>query len=336
MNLGGAVKVNKCAVITFIGIVLFIIYVLSATSSTIESLKKSSKNEVNLRKLIIGLILAAKSGGNQVIKISNEPDFGGVKTKGKTQEGVNDYITLADVNSHCQIAYSLWHIFPNLNLISEEDVQKKNCPTDLDFFDLDPSVLGNVQLPDIHVPAQDLTLWIDPLDATKEFTEKLFQYVSVMICVADKKGEAIAGVVYFPFSKRLYWSWRGHGVSENLANIKADLDDNVQNPIAIVSLSHAGKVKDLAKSMLGEKTSIIGAAGSGYKIVQVLEGNATIYLHNTRIKKWDLCAGNALINSVGGRMVTLKRDKISYSANSDHLVEDGLLVEINNHVVNKT
>jgi len=125
------------------------------------------------------------------------------------------------VNSHCQIAYSLWHIFPKLNLISEEDVQKKNCPTDLDFFDLDPSVLGNVQLPDIHVSAQDLTLWIDPLDATKEFTEKLFKYVSVMICVADKKGEAIAGVVYFPFTNRLYWSWRGHGVSENLATIKA-------------------------------------------------------------------------------------------------------------------
>lgn len=88
MNLGGAVKINKCAVIVLIGIVLFIIYVFSATSSTIESLKKqSSSNEVNLRKLIIGLILAAKSGGNQVIKISNEPDFGGVKTKGKTQEG---------------------------------------------------------------------------------------------------------------------------------------------------------------------------------------------------------------------------------------------------------
>lgn len=43
----------------------------------------------------------------------------------------------------------------------------------------------------------------------------------------------------------------------------------MQNPIAIVSLSHAGEVKELAKSMLGEKTSIISAAGSGYKIVQV-------------------------------------------------------------------
>lgn len=135
--------------------------------------------------------------------------------------GVNDYITLADVNSHCSIAYSLWRIFPKLNLISEEDVQEKNCPTDIDFFDLDPSVLGKQELPDVNVPIQDLTLWIDPLDATKEYTEKLFKYVSVMICVADKKGDAIAGVVYFPFSNVVYWAWKGHGMSENLLNVKA-------------------------------------------------------------------------------------------------------------------
>jgi inositol monophosphatase 3 len=135
--------------------------------------------------------------------------------------GVNDYVTKADVNSHCSIAYSLWRIFPKLNLISEEDVQKKSCPDDIENFDLDPSVLGTVELPDINVRTDELTLFIDPLDATKEFTEKLFQYVSVMICVANKKGEPIIGVIYFPFSKRLYWSWKGHGVSENLLGVKA-------------------------------------------------------------------------------------------------------------------
>jgi inositol monophosphatase 3 len=183
--------------------------------------------------------------------------------------GVNDYVTKADVNSHCSIAFSLWRLFPNLNLISEEDVQKKSCPDDIENFDLDPSALGNVELPDINVRTDELTLFIDPLDATKEFTEKLFKYVSVMICVADKKGDPLIGVIYFPFSKRLYWGWKGHGVSENLLNVKADLDDEVQNPIAIVSLSHAGEVKEFVKSKLGERTSIVQAAGSGYKIIQV-------------------------------------------------------------------
>lgn len=270
MNLGGGViKVNKFAIILLTFIVLFIIYVFTSTNSSIEAISKRQHNKVNLRKLLIGLISAAKLGGEEIIKISNNPDFS-VKTKGKTLEGVDDFLTRADINSHCSIAYSLWRIFPKLQLISEEDVEEKTCPSDINYFDLDPSLLGNVQLPDLSVSPDDLTLWIDPLDATKEFTEKLYQYVSVMICVADRKtGEPFIGVVYFPFSKKLYWAWKGKGVSENLSNVKADLADIVQNPIAIVSMSHPGEVKALVKSMLGEKVSIIQAAGSGFKVVQV-------------------------------------------------------------------
>ncbi len=205
-----------------------------------------------------------------MIKIANEPDFGGVRTKGKTKEGVDDFITNADVNSHCTIAYSLWRIFPKLKLISEEDVEEKNCPKDMDYFYLDPSVLGQTLLPDDFYSPDDIVLWIDPLDATKEYTEKLFQYVSVMICVANKKtGDPIMGVVYFPFTKKVYWAWKDKGVSENLADVKANPGEHVQNPIAIVSMSHAGEVKDLVKNLLGERVSIISAAGAGYKIVQV-------------------------------------------------------------------
>lgn len=85
--------------------------------------------------------------------------------------------------------------------------------------------------------------------------------------------------------------------------------------------------------MFGEKVKVIPAAGSGYKIIQVLKDNATIYLHNTHIKKWDLCAGNAIVNAVGGTMTSLKGDLISYAADSGHVVNDGLLVELNKNVI---
>lgn len=99
-------------------------------------------------------------------------------------------------------------------------MQKKNCPAVEFPFDLDPSVLSSVELSEnINVATSDVTIWIDPLDATKEFTEKLFHYVSVMICVAIK-GEPIIGVVHFPFEQKTYWAWKGHGVSENLQGVK--------------------------------------------------------------------------------------------------------------------
>jgi len=331
MNLGVAVRINKFAVFILILLVVLIIYLIAPSfNKNAENLPKTQQ-KVNLRKLVIGLILAANAGGQEVLKISKEADFD-TKTKGLTKEGVDDPVTAADLNSHCTIANSLWRIFPNLDLISEEDVQKKACPKTEDFFDLDPSVLSSTTLRDVNVAPDDLTVWIDPLDATKEFTEKLFHYVSVMICVAVK-GEPVIGVVHFPFNQKTYWAWKDEGMSENLAKVKVNHDDPVKSPIVIVSRSHAGEVQDLAKKMYGEKVNVIHAAGSGYKIIQVLEGNATVYLHNTRIKKWDLCAGNAIVNAVGGRMETLKRDVISYSRESDHVVEDGLLVELNKNVI---
>ena len=173
MNLGGSIRINKCAVISLIAFIVLLIYIFSPTFNTISIPNEvKSQQSINLRKLVIGLILAARQGGKEVIKVSLQPDFG-TKSKGHTKEGVIDPVTLADVYSHCRIAHGLRRIFPKLQLISEEDVDKKNCPETDEFFDLDPTVLSSVTLPDLMADANDVTVWIDPLDATKEFTEKV-------------------------------------------------------------------------------------------------------------------------------------------------------------------
>lgn len=64
--------------------------------------------------------------------------------------------------------------------------------------------------------------------------------------------------------------------------------------------------------------------------MQVVYNNATAYLHSTAIKKWDICAGNAILNSIGGRMTNLQGEDIDYSSNSP-LNDKGLLATISDN-----
>lgn len=64
----------------------------------------------------------------------------------------------------------------------------------------------------------------------------------------------------------------------------------------------------------------------GYKTVQVLEENADYYLHTTPIKKWDVCAPDAILRANHGTMTTLKNQTISYDHhNKNMLITDGIL-----------
>lgn len=65
-----------------------------------------------------------------------------------------------------------------------------------------------------------------------------------------------------------------------------------------MSRSHAGKVHNVSKAALGDDVKIISAAGAGYKSLEVAAGSATAYIHMTAIKKWDVCAGAAIIKYV--------------------------------------
>lgn len=53
---------------------------------------------------------------------------------------------------------------------------------------------------------------------------------------------------------------------------------------------------------------------------------ADVYIHVTYIKKWDICAGNAVLKALGGHMTTLAGEEITYMGSDGN--EDGLIASI--------
>lgn len=324
---GRIIKINRIPVsIIVIIVTCILIYLYGSGEKSAAYNIFTNQNKVNMRKLLIGAIHAAQRGGLEIVEVAQSQDLK-ERSKGKTDEGANDPYTVADSRSHCVMKQGLLRIFPRIVVISEED--KEIC-TESSTFDLDPTVLHETaKVTDELVSVHDITIWIDPLDATQEFTEKLYQYVTTMVCVAVK-GNPVIGVIHNPFSGQTAWAWLGHSMSEYLETIRLSAA-TAKQPVITVSRSHAGNAKDLIYAVFGEHSNILTAAGAGYKVLQVIGNNATAYLHSTKIKKWDICAGDAILRTFGGRMTTLDNEVINYGRNESAINARGLLATVSNH-----
>uniref|UniRef100_A0A5F8G3N6 Golgi-resident adenosine 3',5'-bisphosphate 3'-phosphatase n=1 Tax=Monodelphis domestica TaxID=13616 RepID=A0A5F8G3N6_MONDO len=218
---------------------------------------------------------------------------------------------------------------PRARINTEEHVDAADQEVILWDHNIPEDILREITKPK-EVPAESVTVWIDPLDATQEYTEDLRKYVTTMVCVAVN-GEPVLGVIHKPFSAYTAWAMVDGG-----SNVKARTSYNEKTPRIIVSRSHSGTVKQVALQTFGNQTTIIPAGGAGYKVLSLLDvpdenqEKADIYIHVTYIKKWDICAGNALLKALGGHMTTLSGEEISYTGSDGN--EGGLLASINmNH-----
>ncbi|XP_044150497.1 Golgi-resident adenosine 3',5'-bisphosphate 3'-phosphatase [Bufo gargarizans] len=279
---------------------------------------------VDLRELLAVAVRAAELGGVEV-KAVRESNKLNENTKSKTREGADEKMTRGDLLSNRKMANLIKNSFPGVQVNSEEhlgDDDKEEIYWDRVIPSEIKEIVKNPKL----VPSDSITIWIDPLDATQEYTENLINYVTTMVCVAVN-GKPVIGVIHKPFTGYTAWAMVDGG-----SNTKRRASYNEKTPTIIVSRSHSGAVKEVTLQTFGNQTKIISAGGSGYKVLSLLDVTGTdqetadVYIHKTYIKKWDICAGNAILSALGGHMTTLKGDDIIYTGSDGN--EGGLLASI--------
>nr|XP_061806940.1 3'(2'),5'-bisphosphate nucleotidase 1-like isoform X2 [Nerophis lumbriciformis] len=246
-------------------------------------------------RLVASAYTVAEKAGEIVRKVLHRGDLGIVE-----KEGAHDLQTLADRLAQKSICASLSRRFPKITIIGEE-----------------------------------LVVWVDPVDGTKEYTEGLLDNVTVLIGIAYA-GRAIAGVVNQPFYNyqlepgvhmgRTMWAMLGLGA------FGFQLQEVPNNKrIVTTTRSHSNKiVTDCVNAM--EPHEVIRVGGAGNKIIQLIEGKASAYVFaSPGTKKWDTCAPEVLLHCVGGKLTDMFNNPYCYDANVKRMNSAGVLATLRNH-----
>lgn len=314
-----------------IGVALLLVFSLGYYTVSSPVAMKSNEQEVSIKELIKASIEFAERGGNILVDIRKQADIGEQSKGGhddvKEGPGSNDPVTQGDFQSHMAMTFAFKKYFPTIHVVSEEKTESPDMST-IHAPHLRNREVDRIITEDHMYNADDITIWIDPLDATQEYTESLTQYVTTMVCIV-KGDEPIAAVIYKPFEESAAWAWTGagNGGVGNLENKSADAPSNS----VIVSRSHAGNVKEIAQKGLGNDVTVIPAGGAGYKAWALFDGTAQAYVHTTLIKKWDICPGDAILRAYGGKMTRLNGDEIKYGYQTDAKNEGGMIAAVNDY-----
>ena len=171
MNTSGTLRFRPLGV-ALVFAAFFLLYVTVFRDSSPKSpsvIERKTGGFVSMRHVLAVAIEAAVAGGDEVRAVRRLADME-QKSKGETKEGVNDPVTAGDMRSHRAMYSLLSSTFGEVKVVSEEhdvEVYDDRSPSSSGAFLAEVSAaIRNDEL----LPARELTIWIDPLDATKEYT----------------------------------------------------------------------------------------------------------------------------------------------------------------------
>ncbi len=226
-------------------------------------------------------------------------------------------VTRADMLSHNLILSKLSHLFPGLNIISEEGVNVGDAPL-----------------------KHSERFWlVDPLDGTKEFIKQNGEF-TVNIGLIES-GKPIAGVVGVPAQGIIYAG------AASLGSYKVDkkgtwtpifVSTQIESGLKVLgSRSHLNQ-SALNDYLLDFHVEKFIPMGSSLKFCKIAEGAADLYPRLGPTMAWDNAAGHAILEAAGGSVETLDGEPIIYGKSnlkSPHFVAKGNLFRTQNNPANQ-
>lgn len=252
---------------------------------------------VRVAEYINLMIEASLEAGGAIMDIYNQEDLG---IESKSDESP---LTKADLAANKILCDALRLISPDIPIISEE----------------------NEDLP--YEERQDWEYcWIvDPLDGTKEFIKRNGEFTTNVALV--RNGVPIAGVIYAPAIKEMFWATKGLGAYATIGGDKCTLavsefTKNDSNLKVVCSRSH---LNEATQKIVDQYTDPeLMPSGSSLKFMRIAQGLAHVYPRMAPTMEWDTCAAQAILVEAGGKILQANTKK-SVEYNKENLLNPSFI-----------
>ena len=291
--------------------------------------KRSAKTMSNFLESLIVTCLQAVAASNEEIRQIQRRGPAAYQTSLKDDADPRTCLTIADQTAQATILSFLRARFPNLTIVAEEEEQEEASPARAISSDgaksSDHLAAFAKDLPAEYadVTAEAVTVYVDPIDGTREFVEGRLGGCQTLVGIAWH-GRPIIGIIGLPFhedrighvpsppsqaSGMLFCAIVGKGIYPRVQAAEGSTfcrDPCGDAPILAVSSSIAK-----GEEMLGDIPGGIGiprklhVGACGNKALHVVTGAADGALFNLRTSRWDTCATAAFITAIGGSCMTL-------------------------------
>jgi len=170
---------------------------------------------------------------------------------------------------------------------------------------------------------------LDPLDGTKEFIHERDEFTINLSLIQEN--QTIFSIITVPCEQVMYIGYLTelpykysftHESWERYCKFKDREEDAIQ-----IGLSHSSKnpkYQQYIDYIEKESPVVRREAGSAYKFCMMLEGEIDIYPRFHPTSEWDTSAGQGLLESIGGGLVSLDAVPFTYNQR-DTVLNDGFI-----------
>ncbi|MBD3330970.1 inositol monophosphatase [Candidatus Peregrinibacteria bacterium] len=234
-------------------------------------------------------IAIAKKAGRRILKLQS-------RTLDIDLKGKSDLVTNADKESENLIIKEIKNAYPDHGILAEEASVGKSIKEQRNF--------GNNEY-----------IWIiDPIDGTTNYAHNQSQYcVSIAVFRTESKsrsknykyitGEMVAGVIYAPKLKELFYAEKNNGAYLNHKRIHVSDIKRLSNSLLVTGFPPTHKEINLPyfATMINKCQAVRRFGSAALDLAYIAAGRFDGFWE-FGLKPWDIAAGALIVKEAGGKI----------------------------------